>query len=479
MMKTLMTRMDRMEVLMSNERQDPDPETYRKKLVRFQNVDTDEEKSNNPQFAELWKGIFKGVQIKHHLKNWKEIPRSLKNNLQELAEQINPPVPSEVTKKTINDIMMQTGERVKTVILEHLQEKLVVNQLFLSTLNPTDHHLARTIAEKHLKRRLGNRIPEAQLNRYIEEEMTHIDRPTTHAPENRQPTSSAYTWTEVVRRTPKRKQPDTRSPPGLATRSRFETLTSEDIEPTTESDDNEEENTEPPRTTTKPCPKSKKTHPASTRPAADHHNNDVDDMDISAVAQTTPRSEIRQHKNFDAPIQIPPGTNTLIITDSQMRNLPVNLIPLDWFLSINPGMKLDDGIRQISRELSSPDIKTIVLSMGINDRASTPYYIKRDILELARTIKLAERKGISVLINEVAYNQRCLPQNEQENLELINRNLTEFVDKENLLSTIPTEEVKTKFDGIHLTDECMGRAWYQLILSVKNHHQKNPSPQEQ
>lgn len=482
MMKTLMTRMDRMEELISTKRQEPDPGTNKsqRKQIRFQDTNADDDKSINPQFTDLWKSIFKGVQLKHHLKNWKEIPQSIKNNLEELAEQINPPVPSEDTKKMIHDIMMQTGERVKSVVQEHLHEKLLANQLFIATLNPMDHYKARAIAKKHLKRRLGNRIQEAQLNKYIDEEMIHIDRPTTRAPENRQPSTSAYAWSEVVHRAAKRKQPDTRSPPALATRSRFEILTSEDVEHSTaESDYDEEENTEPPRTTAKPSLKNQKRDPNPNRPAAEP-TNDADSMDESTItcAQPAPRYEIRQRRNFDATIHTPPGTDTLVITDSQMRNLPGNLIPTGWFLSINPGMKIDDGIRQISRELNSPQVKTIILSIGINDRASTPYYIKRDILELARTTKHAERKGISVLVNEVAYNHRSLPDEEQQNVEQINQNLTEYIAKENLLHTIPTDEVKTKTDGIHLTDECMGRAWFQLMQSVKTHPQKNP-PQGQ
>lgn len=482
MMKTLMTRMDRMEELISTKRQEPETETNKsqRKQIRFQDTNADDDKSTNPQFTDLWKSIYKGVQLKHHLKNWKETPKSIKNNLEELAEQINPPVPSEATKKMIHDIMMQTGERVKSVVQEHLQEKLLVNQLFLATLDPTDHYKARAIAEKHLKRRLGNRIQEAQLTKYIDEEMIHIDRPRTRAPEDRQPSTSAYQWTEVVNRTAKRKQPDTRSPPGLATRSRFEVLTSEDVEPTTaESDYDEEEDTEPQHTTTKPSPKTQKKDPAPNRPVAQPTNIMDEIMDVSTITQPAPRSEIRQRRNFDATIKTPPGTDTLVITDSQMRNLPGSLIPTDWFLSINPGMKIDDGIRQIGRELNSPQVKTIILSVGINDRTSTPYYIKRDILELARTTKHAERKGISVLINEVAYNRRSLPDEEQQIVDQINQNLTEYIAKENLLHTLPTDEVKTKPDGIHLTDDCMGKAWFQLVQSVKNHPQKNPPSQGQ
>lgn len=63
----------------------PQPQTARSEIATA--------KSINPDFGQLWRCLFKGVQLKHHRNNWETTPLSICKRLEDMGEFITPPDP--------------------------------------------------------------------------------------------------------------------------------------------------------------------------------------------------------------------------------------------------------------------------------------------------------------------------------------------------------------------------------------------------
>lgn len=182
-------------------------------------------RSNNPDFGDMWKSLFRAVQLQHHLKNWEKTPTSIGKKFKELGESITPPSPSTETSNIINNIMLNAGEQTRQCITAHIEKCILNNRAHLAEINPTDKNKAKQIAEKHLKRRLGSKLTEAFLKKTLDTEMRYLTRENPvngplpqiintdiHNPNTRE-------WITVSKKNKKRQQPETSplSPSSLAT----------------------------------------------------------------------------------------------------------------------------------------------------------------------------------------------------------------------------------------------------------------------
>src|SRR6218665_2867302 len=68
-----------------------------------------QEQSNNPEFHEVWKTLFKVVQLEYHLKNWDNLPPSLQKGLDHMACNITPPDPDDGLAEDIAIILDNAG----------------------------------------------------------------------------------------------------------------------------------------------------------------------------------------------------------------------------------------------------------------------------------------------------------------------------------------------------------------------------------
>lgn len=164
--------------------------------------------SSNPHFHELWRGIFRGVQLKHHLRNWTTLPPSISKQLRVIAEQINPPMPSADTRELLVATMENAGRLLQDAVQDHIHEAIITNHHHLTTLDHSDLPRATAIAEKHLKRRLGKRVQAPQLETWIREETEIMEQPletqTTTSPPLTHQTDSPSTPTRTGSHTPTR-----------------------------------------------------------------------------------------------------------------------------------------------------------------------------------------------------------------------------------------------------------------------------------
>lgn len=178
LLASLMERLDRIEERVT--RQTPKPTPTPSTDTGTRNLEAN--RSTNPQFNELWRNIFRGVQLKHHLRNWQTLPPSIEKNLKDLAGQIHPPMPTPETAEIISTIMEVAGLNIKSTIQDHLNDSIVANHQLRSTLDHTDLPKAAEIATKHLRRRLGKKIQNQQLEEWIQEEITLTNTPAITNP---------------------------------------------------------------------------------------------------------------------------------------------------------------------------------------------------------------------------------------------------------------------------------------------------------
>jgi len=58
--------------------------------------------SNNEDFKPMLKTLFKCSQVRHHLRNWSELPYPIDNRISEIFGFLSPPAPNEILKKDLH-----------------------------------------------------------------------------------------------------------------------------------------------------------------------------------------------------------------------------------------------------------------------------------------------------------------------------------------------------------------------------------------
>lgn len=404
-------------------------------------------RSNNPDFGDMWKGLFRSVQLQHHLKNWEKIPTSIENKLKELGEFITPPSPNPETSTSINTIMLNAGELIRQCITAHIDTNIQNNRLHLKELNSTDINKAYLIAEKHLKRRLGSKLTEPFLKKTLDTELRHLTRDNPviqtitqpNIPDRQYP--NPLEWTTVSRKNSKRQQPENRTPsPTTSNNLAILTELDHDLEPS----DQETEN----NLTTNHTPLIKRIRTATT----------------PITRSINLRRFIVGDQNRHDLKSLPATTHTVVIADSNLRSIKDDQIPKNWHLSINPGLTIAQSLKMVRDRNTALRAQRIILAVGINDRDTDPNITKAHLADLAKVIiDKEEREGTAILFSQIAYNQRSLRSAITNTIDKINNSALELIDPLYLLKTLPPSEIDSKDDGVHHTDECAARVWNKLI----------------
>ena len=115
-------------------------------------------RSNNDDFVDVSKSIYKMVQIRHHESNWKTLPKSIQDRLNKLIEDIKPPMGDDVFKTELKLLTQQYSEEVRRLVSDHLTRKRVETEFMAGELDPTDVSHAKEVAAKYLTARLGKRL---------------------------------------------------------------------------------------------------------------------------------------------------------------------------------------------------------------------------------------------------------------------------------------------------------------------------------
>ena len=160
--------------------------------VRTQNQNQNQNQhpiSTNPEFQELVKGTYRHCQIRHHQKNWEEIPTKIRDMISQTFSNITPPSPNEELRETLKELQQETERSITRTVQRHLTKSLEDTKETLKKLNPTDRDTALSIVYRQLADRIGNKLPAGTRNSYLAEveKILMENKPAEQQPAEQQP----------------------------------------------------------------------------------------------------------------------------------------------------------------------------------------------------------------------------------------------------------------------------------------------------
>ena len=114
--------------------------------------------SSNPDFPILTQNIFRMGQLTHHMKNWEILPSTISTRIDDLVQDIHPPLSKEELTAELSQHAKDFGNKIKETINQHLISELINTTNVLNKLNPCDVKDACKLACTRLKTRLGNKF---------------------------------------------------------------------------------------------------------------------------------------------------------------------------------------------------------------------------------------------------------------------------------------------------------------------------------
>lgn len=389
--------------------------------------------SSNPDFTKVCKSLFRVVQIQHHLTNWDDLPESLKRNLNHVGENITPPEPNDDLTSDIADILASTGNDIQRHVRNHLRAKLAANRMALSKLDPRDKEEAAEVTYNQLTRRLGKKVPD--LRRKVNESAQLIGSARSAAPLLTDiPRTSSWT-------TPKTpaKRPRLITPSPVQNTNRFQILRNND-------EDGNDMEVQIPDT-------------PDTRPEAPSTSSVLPPVQQRSPRPATQRPKKTRHNKEAPAIILRPETKAIIIGDSNLKNIPEDIIPNQWQVEVLPGALISHVIHAVDNLPERP--VDIIMSVGINHRDWD--FKERTYGELTKFRELVTKRGHNLRTVGIGINPE-FDDLTQQNLRDINLRLF-AIFKDRYISPLPSEDVFTTNDNIHYTEETAGK----LLGSIVNH----------
>lgn len=309
--------------------------------------------SGNRDFAEVTKSIYKLVQLQYHQTNWQQLPKSLDQRINRLADDIKPPNAGDYFRRQIKTLSAKFGDDIRQLVSQHLEQELTHTEIDAGKLDPSDIERAKEIATKYLRNRLGRLDAtkrESMVNSsaslvgiYRQRSMATPSRdqmtsptPTTSHHDSNATQVQPEAWHLVPSSTSNRKRRASGTPECTTVTNRFSAL----------QQDNEELNDDLP----------------ATHPVGHKRNKPLTETRTGAEVGTW----IGSKENWT--FKIAPDTECVVIGDSNLRS--ISKIPPRWQIESLPGAHLQHVARAVSRiRTSKPEHKiNLVIQAGINHR---------------------------------------------------------------------------------------------------------------
>lgn len=513
--------------------------------------------STNTEFPELSKRLYQGIQLRHHNENWRNLPHSLETKLDDVFNNVVPPMPNEKLKEKLKEINNTAKSTLVIAIQEHLHEMKRETEAELKELNKGDYDRAEELARARARRQFRGKFNLEKTNGWLSEMRAStgeklLDTTGNGTRAGRRNESEAQNWCTENRGT---KRPLNSSPPIQIT-NRFYSLrnTDETEFPTLQS---------PAKKTNKnPSPKvdrsirERKTGEAKERitkrigtcqgeveQSDDEMGETVGKITVRECTTDVPGSEDqdsgetlvkqlfdleggpynqkdkaprsagdigpemnptdqddepdnqpqldqigstphtpaivplgdrtqqyppivhdKEAKTTWAITRVRPGSQTLVIADSQFRY--IRNLPRDWEVHVFPGATLNHGARILENLGKNPrqNIKRIIVHIGINNKTWGWSNILVDLnkitLQLSRTGTQVAMMGVSI--------PNHLPSGEKRELQRMNSHTYQRIGSENFIQPIPMEQVgvsPTGSNSIHYDQETLD----SISVKIKNH----------
>jgi hypothetical protein len=396
-------------------------------------------RSNNPDFKILVKELFKNGLLSKAKKHWKETPPFLEKGARRLVNSIRVPNSNPHLEGRLITLAKDFARRITKEVSQFLDEEAEANQKRIHELDDTDFDLAVDIAAKYVARRNNSDQPQSEsLTSGKSVTFADLKQGRSHSPtkqdsavnsldkksDNVNQLSDKLTSVNLGTETPKGKRKSNVFSPDNSIAVE-QTATADDttcVISDTETGD---------ETTLKPAEK-------RTRPS-------------NAYLQKSPGVYVYTGTKDAWTIQPSHPKNVVVLADSNMR---LAQIPTNYEFFVLPGAQLKhatEALRRWGEEKDSGQF-TVVLQIGINNRAKRPDALDVDIKQLSDVVK--QNPHISRFIYMGVSYPDTLPSDEQKNLLHLNQRMFDRWGENNFIETLAPQAVEIDSGdpyGIHYT----------------------------
>ena len=135
-------------------------------------------KSDNPNFANAVKAIYRSVQLNIHRHNWMPIdsvrgpiPEAIESRIDSLFKFISPPLKDDKLVGKLTELQEHIKTTLEDIMVEHLYEKYFEQgELYESLiLNIQDARAARECAARVVRRRYGHKVSSTHLEEWLDD----------------------------------------------------------------------------------------------------------------------------------------------------------------------------------------------------------------------------------------------------------------------------------------------------------------------
>lgn len=341
---------------------------------------TDTFKSINVDFSAVCKNIYRSVQLEHHLGNWSKLPEKLDKRLQSFVTDIKPPMGDDALRNKLKKITEEYSNKLCDSVRHHLEEQSALNEVAASTLNKQDAERAIHVADRYISNRLRNKITQDRKEQLLKTAVGKIGTlpgqqatgPSTSSSSTQQQESHTRQGRVSQVGGSTRKQVKVQNPPQqVKCINKFEVLSN--IIP--DHDD---------------CI------------TVDEEDDDVetDGCDSPIVSHTPKRPRRTSNADVASPgklhihngpktywkLQVSGKTRTLVLGDSNLRQVTRTDLPGDWEVHAFPGATFDHVTRMIQGDCGNVNLDNLVIQVGINHRDNHPQVTKQKLFQLENVI---------------------------------------------------------------------------------------------
>ena len=135
----------------------------------------DHPRSLNPDFDALTERLFQVVQLQNHIRNWKDLPRSLGAKLDGVFKNISLPMPDQALTTTMTGLNNEAKTGLALAAQDHLEKRLREVLPLVRSYNQGDYHRAENVARGLVRQRLGNRVTTEQMDAWLAMARTNQD----------------------------------------------------------------------------------------------------------------------------------------------------------------------------------------------------------------------------------------------------------------------------------------------------------------
>lgn len=414
-------------------------------------------RSLNDDFGAMSKCLYRLVQLHHHEANWEKLPKSIDERLQKLADDIKPPMPDDDLRSALMAATLDYGERISKIVREHIRAKHIATQIEAAKLDRTDVDRAKEVAAKYLSTRLGKRLDASRRATMLDAAVNVVGMHRQPPPTVSETDADGFT---LVTRSPRPQRQTSDTAPSIhkrklesspvVTDNAFQVLADIHAEPMTDEEEDVEGDaeaaTEPSPPVRKPIKQPRRTPPTDS-------------------FRTKAGVEVFRGRKEEWSIQPAPGTKTIVIGDSNVRDAPK--VPTDWEIFAMPGAKLQHVVPVLNqlRPTGTDNLQHIIIQVGINHRTS---FSGDDVIEALTDIgdALCQVAIASTTFCGISMSSKR-PQTELDRVDKINEHAKGIWTQENFIEPLSDDDIEIRKSdtlyGIHFTPETIDKIIQKMV----------------